>query len=184
MPLSTQSDLRLLLGVVLTIHLFLPNSFWDSKYMLARQRVGGNDAACVLDCPTWDSVHILQCSHKCAAGLQGLFFFFNCLENFMLFFWFLATNTEMHCVLEGTQGLLRHKDLSSRVSQTSLNALSWRFKGSAHVDDFAVNLFWWLSLQCFSLFFTVLFSWAESHSVVYPEWPGIPYADKAGLKPL
>lgn len=158
MPLSTQNDLRLLLGVVLTIHLFLPNSFWDSKYMLARQRVGGNDAACVLDCPTWDSVHILQCSHKCAAGLQGLFFFFNCLENFMLFFWFLATNTQMHCVLEGTQGLLRHKDLSSRVSQTSLNALSWRFKRdlltwmiwlSIYFGDFHCNVFLCSSLFCF-----------------------------------
>lgn len=152
MPLSTQSDLRLLLGVVLIIHLFLPNSFWDSKYMLARQRVGGNDAACVSDCPTWDSIHVLQCSHKCAASLQGLFFFFNCLENFMLFFWFLATNTQMHCVLERTQGLLQHKDLSSCVSQISFNALSWRFKESAHVEDLAANLLWWLSLQCFSLF--------------------------------
>lgn len=54
MPLGTQSDLRLLLGVVLTIHLFLPNTL--SKYTPARQRVGGNDAACVWDCPTWESV--------------------------------------------------------------------------------------------------------------------------------
>lgn len=86
MPLSTQSDLRLLLGVILTIHLLLPNTFCDSKYTLARQWVGGYDAANVWDCPTWELVHIFQCSHKCAAGTQGLFFFFNCLENFMLFF--------------------------------------------------------------------------------------------------
>lgn len=158
MPLSTQSDLRLLLGVILTIHLFLPNTFCGSKDTLARQRVGGYDAACVWDCPTWESVHIFQHSHKCASGTQGLFFF-NCLEIFMLFFWFLATNTQMHCALERTQGLLHHKDLSSCVSQISFNALSWRFKESARVNDLAVKLLWWLSLQCFSLFFTVLIFW-------------------------
>lgn len=127
--------------------------------MIARQRVGGHDAACVWDCTTWESVHILQCSHKYAAGAQGLFFFFNCMENFMLFFWVLAMNTQMHWVLERTQGLLQHKDLSSCVFQISLNALSWRFKESAQVDDLAVKLLWCLSLQCFSLFFTVLLFW-------------------------
>lgn len=96
--------------------------------------------------PLGNPYPILHCVPKRAADTQGLLFFFpNCLENFMLCFWLLAMNIQMHSVRERTRGLLQPKHLSSCVSQMSCDASSWRVKGSDQADDLAVKLPWWLS---------------------------------------
>lgn len=90
---------------------------------------------------------ILLCVPKWAADTQGfLFFFSNCLENFMLFFWLLAMNTQVHSVWERARGFCSLKIwVPMYLTQTSHDALSWRFIGSDQVDDFTVKLPWWLS---------------------------------------